>query len=99
MMNRGYWMANFSLLVFWLALISAGIIKSKWQMSTPQIPFSTMMLHLRPYLVTFVIAGAFLMSGILMIIYPLVTNQLACYFKPIGKKFRVHRSKLAIQNA
>ena len=99
MMNRGYWIANFSLVIFWLALIAAGIIKSKWQMSTPQIPFSAMMLHLRPYLVTFVIGGAFLMSGILMIIYPLVTNQLACYFKPIGKKFRVDRSKLAIQNA
>lgn len=99
MMNRGYWMANFSLLIFWLALITAGVIKSKWQMSTPQSPFSTMMLQLRPYLITFVIAGTFLMSGILMIIYPLVANQLACYFEPIGKKFRIGGSKLVIQNA
>jgi len=78
-------MANFSLLIFWLELIIAGIIKSKWQMSTPQIPFSTMMLQLRPYLIAFVISGTFLMSGLLMVIYPLIKNQLACYFKPIEK--------------
>lgn len=99
MMSRGYWMANFSLLIFWLALIAAGIIKSKWQMGTPQIPFRAMMLQLRPYLITFVIAGAFLMSGLLMVIYPLIKNQLACYFKPIEKKFRVNGSKLAGQNS
>ena len=98
MVSRGYWMANFSLLIFWLALIAAGIIKSKWQMSTPQIPFSSMMLHLRPYLVAFVIAGAFLMSGILMVIYPLIANQLACYFSPMDKDLKLEDSKLVVQN-
>jgi hypothetical protein len=57
------------------------------------------MLHLRPYLVTFVIAGAFLMSGILMVIYPLITNQLACYFNPIDKNFKVDGSNLVVQNS
>ena len=79
--NRGYWMANFSLLIFWLALIIAGIIKSKWQMQTKQIPFSSMMLLLRPYLIIFVTAGTFLMIGLLMVIYPLLKIQLSGKFK------------------
>ena len=85
MMNRGYWLANFSLFIFWIALIIAGIIKSKWQMSTPQIPFSSMMIQIRPFLIAFVISGVFLMSGLLMVIYPLIKNQLVGYFKPAEK--------------
>ena len=87
MISRGYWVANISLFVFWIALIIAGVIKAKWQMSAQQIPFSSMMLQLRPFLILFVIAGAFMMTGFLMIIYPLVKNQLACYFsKAVQKK-------------
>jgi nitric oxide reductase subunit B len=85
MMNRGYWLANFSLFIFWIALIIAGIIKSKWQMSTPQIPFSSMMMQIRPFLIAFVVSGAFLMTGLLMVIYPLLKNQFVCYFKPAEK--------------
>lgn len=81
MVTRGYWTVNISLFVFWLALIIAGVIKAKWQMSAPQIPFSSMMLQIRPYLIVFVIAGIFMMTGFYMIIYPLIKNQLSCYFK------------------
>ena len=91
-MKRGYWLANFSLLVFWIALIIAGIIKPKWQMSDHQIPFSTMMLQLMPFLIAFVIAGTFLMNGLLMVIYPLVKNQLSCYFKqPVKNKIQSNK--------
>jgi uncharacterized membrane protein YedE/YeeE len=43
------------------------------------------MIQLRPYLIAFVIAGTFLMIGLLMVIYPLLKNQFVCYFKPAEK--------------
>ena len=82
MFNRGYWLANISLFTFWISLIGAGVLKSKWQMSDPQIPFSSMMLQLKPFFIGFFISGCFLVIGFIMIIYPLLKNQLACYFKP-----------------
>lgn len=84
--NRGYWLANISLLVFWLSLIGAGILKSRWQMSQDQEVFQTMMQQLRPFFVLFFISGTTLLSGILMVIYPLLRNQWICYFKTNGVK-------------
>ncbi len=81
--NRGYWIANISLLIFWICLIIAGILKAKWQMSTMQIPFSSMMLQLRPFLIVFFISGFVMMFGFLFILYPLVKNQITCYIKKI----------------
>ena len=72
--NRGYWLANVSLLIFWLSLIIAGIIKAKWQMSEQQIPFSSMMLELRPLLMLFFVSCRLLMAGLILVIYPLVKN-------------------------
>jgi Nitric oxide reductase large subunit len=86
MMKNGYWLANISLFIFWLALIIAGILKAAWQMSPTQVPFSSMMQQLRPFFITFFIAGIMLTTGILMTIYPLVKNQLACYFKKTSSK-------------
>lgn len=74
LMKYGYWLANLSLFVFWLSLITAGILKSRWQMSEQQVPFSTMMLQLRPFFILFVTAGVFLASGLLMSIYPLLKS-------------------------
>lgn len=56
--NRGYWLANISLFVFWISLIGAGVVKAKWQLSTSQIPFSSMMLQLRPFLLCFYFRGS-----------------------------------------
>ncbi len=82
MFNRGYWLANISLFTFWISLIGAGVLKSKWQMSAVQIPFSSMMQQLKPFFLGFFISGCFLVIGLFMIVYPLLKNQLACYFKP-----------------
>ena len=90
MFNRGYWLANVSLFTFWISLICAGVLKANWQMSETQIPFSSMMQNLRPFFIGFFISGCFLVIGFLMIIYPLLKNQLACYFKP--------KAKLELQN-
>lgn len=84
--NKGFWIANASLLVFWTSLIGAGVIKAKWQLSSTQIPFSSMMLKLKPYFISFLISGTIMLIGFLMIIYPLVKNQLACYFTKTTKE-------------
>lgn len=82
MFTRGYLLANISLFIFWISLIGAGVLKAKWQMDSIQIPFSSMMQQLRPFFISFFISGCFLVIGLLMIIYPLLINQLLCYFKP-----------------
>lgn len=84
--HKGYWLVNISLLVFWISLIGAGVLKAKWQLSTPQIPFSSMMLQLRPFFIVFFIFGVIMMIGILFITYPLVKNQLVCYFNKTSKE-------------
>jgi len=83
--NKGYWLANISLLIFWLSLIGAGIVKAKWQMSNPQIPFSVMMQQLKPYFIAFFISGILLATGLSLVIYPILKNQWACYFR---RKFK-----------
>lgn len=83
---RGYWISNFSLLVFWLSLIAAGVLKARWQMSDPQIAFSSMMLQLKPFFIVIFISGITLSFGFLLITYPLVKNQLSCYLKQKVRK-------------
>lgn len=86
LLNRGYWIANISLFVFWISLIVAGILKARWQMSAAQVPFSSMMLGLRPYFIVFMISGTAMMTGFLMVIYPLVKNQVSCYLDGFRQK-------------
>ena len=79
LMKFGFWLANSSLFAFWIALIGAGILKSKWQMSSDQIAFSLMMQNLTPFFIVFMISGALLLIGIVLAIYPLFKNHLACF--------------------
>ena len=72
---RAYWLTNISLLIFWLSLIMAGIIKAKWQLNPIQIPFSSMMLQLKPFLIVFFASGLFLMTGMLLIIHSILKNR------------------------
>lgn len=78
--NRGYYTANIALMVFWVSLIVAGILKAKWQMSDSKIPFSSLMIQLRPYFVSFFISGIVMLIGFYLIIYPLVKNQIYCSY-------------------
>lgn len=73
--HRGFVLANVSLLVFWVSLIVAGILKAKWQMEDVRVPFSSMMLQLRPVFVVFVGAGISLLLGVWMILYALFRHQ------------------------
>ena len=85
-LNRGYYTANISLFIFWATLIIAGVLKAKWQMSAVKIPFSIMMLQLRPYFILFFISGITMTSGFYLILYPLLKNQLLCRYKKLFKK-------------
>lgn len=79
-MKFGFWLANSSLFAFWIALIGAGLLKAKWQMSVDQIAFSAMMQNLTPFFIVFMVSGVLLLIGILLAIYPLFKNHLACFF-------------------
>lgn len=87
--NRGFITTNISLFVFWICLITAGILKAKWQMAETGIPFSSMMNQLRPYFMVFFISGFIIACGFIILIYPLLKNQLLCYFKYLGKKDKI----------
>lgn len=68
----GLIISNVSLLVFWLSLIVAGVLKAAWQMDETRLPFSSMMLQLRPAFIVFLISGVTLMIGLWMIFFPLL---------------------------
>jgi nitric oxide reductase subunit B len=75
MLSAGFWLSNSSLFIFWLSLIAAGILKSRWQMASPQPAFSSMMQQMKPFFFLFTISGAILVIGFLMIIYSLFKKQ------------------------
>ncbi|MDP1762684.1 MAG: cbb3-type cytochrome c oxidase subunit I [Sediminibacterium sp.] len=77
--TKGYWITNISLFIFWISLVIAGILKAKWQMSTEKIPFSTMMLQLRPFFIVFLFSGLTMIAGFFIILYPILKKQISCY--------------------
>ncbi|MCC7465701.1 MAG: cbb3-type cytochrome c oxidase subunit I [Saprospiraceae bacterium] len=52
-----FWLAQASLLLFWLALNGAGIMKGLWQRDPENTAFAVMMKQLRPFFYAFWIAG------------------------------------------
>lgn len=74
--KNGFWVANISLLVFWLSLIIAGILKARWQMSNNPLPFSSMIQQLRPFFMVFLVSGTTLAAGILMILFSLFKKNI-----------------------
>ena len=90
-LNRGYWISNISLFIFWISLIIAGILKATWQMSDVKIPFSTIMIQLRPFFITFFISGILMTTGFIFILYPLIKNPLMCYLEKYSIKRKVKK--------
>ena len=87
--NRSYRTVNIALFIFWISLIAAGVIKAKWQMAVDKIPFSAMMLQLKPFFVEFFISGFVLLAGLFMIVYPLLKNQFSSIpEKPVKKSLK-----------
>lgn len=66
--NYGYLIANISLFIFCVALIIAGIIRSKWQMSENQEAFGKMMQQMLPFLVVFCVTGITLAIGFFLLL-------------------------------
>ncbi len=93
-LNRGYLTANISLLLFWVSLIIAGILKAKWQMNDAKIPFSTMMNQLKPFFILFFISGITMATGFFLILYSLMSNQIKCYFKILFQNRRQKQSQI-----
>lgn len=61
--NTGLWIFNGSLLVFFLCLIGAGMVKG-WSVVMSDLPFAMIMERSRPFLMGFAIAGTGLFTGI-----------------------------------
>jgi nitric oxide reductase subunit B len=57
------WVGNISLLVFWFALIVAGIVKG-YYMVTEQVSFEVAMQHVRPFLWVFAVSGIFVAASL-----------------------------------
>ena len=87
----GFWIANISLFIFWLALLGAGVSKAIWQFSTNQTAFSIMMKNLQPYFKVFFISGIFLASGLTAICFSI----LKFYFKNSFGTFRIRTRRLS----
>lgn len=73
--NHGFMLANVSLLVFWISLVTAGILKAAWQMEEIRTPYSMMMLQAKPVFVVFLCAGITFMVGMWMILFPFLRSS------------------------
>lgn len=77
--NAGLNLSNIALFVFWISLVIAGVLKANWQMNAERLPYAVMLQTVRPWLITFVISGFVLATGLLMIVFPLLKSYLSCY--------------------
>jgi nitric oxide reductase subunit B len=77
----GFWMANLSLLVFWICLMLAGITKAKWQMSINKIPFNQMMQECTPFFKGVFISSFFMVLGFALLLYMLAKNIFINYLQ------------------
>lgn len=67
-MRTGFWIFNGSLLVFWLCLIGAGLVKGYFTVMT-DLPFQTIMEKARSFIVGFAISGGGLFTGLSMLVW------------------------------
>lgn len=67
-LNFTFWLVQASLLIFFIALNIAGLIKGLWQLDPNHDSFGAMMQRLQPYFWVFLIAGIVLAIAILAII-------------------------------
>jgi len=68
----GLGITNVSLLLFWLGLILAGILRAAWQMSADPVPFADMMFRLRPVFALVAVTGTTLAIGLWILGIPLL---------------------------
>lgn len=81
----GYYVTNFSLLIFWVSLILAGIGKGVIAFNQG-MDFNQMMEYIKPYLYGFSISGVGLLMGLLLILFPALPALTKAYWHGIPKK-------------
>lgn len=69
--NFAFWLTNISLLFFWCALVSAGVVKGYYLHTSPEIVHSQLMQNLRPYLSLFLTAGCGVAIGLFLLAIPM----------------------------
>jgi nitric oxide reductase subunit B len=67
----GFWITNISLLIFWLCLLIAGILKGKGIL-IDKLSFSAAMQNIHAYLITFAFAGIGIFAGLILVLLPLL---------------------------
>jgi nitric oxide reductase subunit B len=80
--NRGFWIVQISLFIFWISLIMAGVVKAKWQMGQENSSFTSMMQQSKPFFIVFCVSGVCMTIGFCMILFPFIGT----YIKSIRKK-------------
>jgi nitric oxide reductase subunit B len=75
-MRWGLPIFNYSLLLFWISLLIAGIKKSNWMYFTKDIPFATMHDDLHWIYVCFLVAGIGVFIGLTLFVLPLMQRLL-----------------------
>jgi nitric oxide reductase subunit B len=69
--NVGFFIFQFSLLLFWLALMLMGYAKSQWIIETGNAPGITQMqATMHPYILIFLISGIGLLTGLCLVVIP-----------------------------
>ncbi|MBS1950167.1 MAG: Cytochrome c oxidase subunit CcoN [Cytophagales bacterium] len=91
--SLGLYLSLASLFIFWLSLIIAGVLRADWQMHSSTVPFSVMMLSLRPYFIVFLISGVALFTGFFIIIFSLLRYHLSQ--KSVDKTLTLKKIKTA----
>ncbi len=77
--RTGFWITNFSLLIFWVSLVAAGAEKGVLIVEN-QLTFQAIMQKINPYLVAFACSGLGIFLGLLMVsVHPLLI--IMRYFK------------------
>lgn len=66
---------NVALLVFWLALIAAGIHKGYLIFNEPALPYREVIAAIRPYIIVFVSAGFCVFAGLTLLVAPLISRM------------------------
>lgn len=66
MLKAWFWILQGSLLIFWLSLNTAGVLKGLWQMGDRAVSHSVMMKGLMPYFATMSVSGFLLMVSLLI---------------------------------
>lgn len=70
--NAGFWILNISLLIFWVSLIAAGVIKTV--VLSNGGTFALAIQKMLPYFYSFFIAGIGILTGILLIAIPALVS-------------------------